>query len=132
MEDTLVEEQASVNSVIQIGRVPPVVNEAVLDPGSNEVPNFEGARTSSPANSQARKSENIGSRFKRNRQKNYLGLTNLEQGEEVHSESFLSSAKRIDAELSKLNIEKIIGLCDNDLELNEVYGGTVDSIIYWE
>ena len=61
-----------------------------------------------------------------------MGLTNFEQGEEVHSEALLSSAKHIDSELSKLNIEKIIGLCDNDPELNEVFSSTVESIIKWE
>ena len=88
--------------------------------------------TSSPANSQSRKSENIGSRFRRTRQKIDLGLTNLEESKVVHSEALLSSAKRLYSDLSKLNIEKIVALCDNDPDLNEGYSGTVESIIKWE
>ena len=61
-----------------------------------------------------------------------MGLTNLEESKEVHSEALLSSAKRLDSDLSKLNIEKIVALCDNDPKLNEVYSGTVESIIIWE
>ena len=61
-----------------------------------------------------------------------MGLNELEESEEVHSEALLSSAKRLDSDLSKLNIEKIFALCDNDPKLNEVYCGTVESIIKWE
>ena len=61
-----------------------------------------------------------------------MGLTNLESSEVVHSEALLSSAKRLDSNLSKLNIEKSVTLCDSDPDLYEVYGGTIESIIEWE
>ena len=89
-------------------------------------------RKSSPANSQSKKSECLGSRFIRSRNKIDSGLTNLEKSEVVHSEALLNSAKRLDSDLSKLNIEKIVTRCESDPDANEAYGGTIESIIDWE
>ena len=127
MEDTLVQD-ASVNTVLEVPVVPDV-NSATIDSG---VPNFQEVQTSSPANSQSRKSESLGSRFKRARNKIDLGLDNLEMSKVIHSEALLSSAKQLDSVLSKLNIEKIVTQCESDPDLNEVYGGTIESIIDWE
>ena len=104
MEDTLVQE-ASANSVVLNVPVVPDVTTATIDPS---VPDFQEVRTSSPANSQSKKSECLGSRFIRSSNKIDSGLTNLEKSEVVHSEALLNSAKRLDSDLSKINIEKIV------------------------
>ena len=124
LEDTLVQE-ASANSVLEVPLVPDV-NAATIDSG---VPNFQEVQTLSPAKLQSRKSECLGSRFIRVRNKIDLGLANFEKSEVVHSEALLSSAKSLASDLSKLIIEKIVTQCESDPDLNEVYGGTVESII---
>ena len=129
MDDTLVQE-ASANSVLEVPVVPDVTM-ATIDPG---VPVFQEVRTSTPANSQAqsRKSESLGSRFIRSRNKIDLSIKNLEESEVVHSEALLNSAKRLDSDISKLNIENIVIRCEGDPNANEAYGGTIDSIRDWE
>ena len=70
--------------------------------------------------------------FRRNKAKITKGLNDLEESNDIHSEALLSSAKRLDSELSKLKIDDIIALCEQDPEINEVYGGTVEAIMEWE
>ena len=56
----------------------------------------------------------------------------MEESVVVHSEALLNSAKRLDSDISKLNIENIVIRCEGDPNANEAYGGTIDSIIDWE
>ena len=56
----------------------------------------------------------------------------MEENNDIHSEALLSSGKRLDSELSKLKIDDIIALCEQDPEINDVYGGTVEAIMLWE
>ena len=49
----------------------------------------------------------------------------MEESEDIHSKALLNSAKRLDSELSKLKVDQIIAVCEQDLDINEVYGGTV-------
>ena len=56
----------------------------------------------------------------------------MEESEDIHSEALLNSAKGLDSELSKLKVDQIIAVCEQDPDINKVYGGTVEAIMLWE
>ena len=95
---------------------------AVPDPPPNF--NTTGVQTSSPANSVSNKSETVGCRFQKAKEKITKALDELESNDSVHTESPENNVKQIEKWQKDIKVQHIILLCEAEPDLNKQYGGT--------
>ena len=56
----------------------------------------------------------------------------MESNENIHTEALDNLVKRIEKQMKDLNVHDIILLGEAEPDLNKHYGGTAESIEYWE